>query len=245
MHNISIRMTNSMGAYLDAAVSVLGNAKKPLSYREITLRAISHGMISSKGKTPANSMNALITVDIKNNGTESRFVRTKPGTYGLNPDKPKKESGRQQDGPESKNTRYIGKGGEYLATGRLILHGFNASLLAVDEGLDIVAIKDDSMYGIQVKTANKSASGYVADISIGAYERTNKGNTFYVFVLLGKPETYVVLSFHVMEELIDGGHIKTIPKSNRYRAVFAKDGDRVYLGKKDVKLYVDNWNSIK
>ena len=242
-----------MGAYLDAAVSVLGNAKKPLSYREITLRAISHGMIASKGKTPANSMNALITADIKNNGTESKFVRTKPGTYGLNPNRPKKEPGkklgqepgRQPNGPESKNTRYIGKGGEYLVTGRLILHGFNASLLAVDEGLDIVAIKDDSMYGIQVKTANKSASGYVADISIGAYERTNKGNTFYVFVLLGKPETYVVLSFHVMEELIDGGHIKTIPKSSRYRAVFAKDGDKVYLGKKDVKLYVDNWNSIK
>ena len=242
-----------MGAYLDAAVKVLKDAKKPLSYREITLRAVSQRMLPPTGKTPANSMNALITSDIKNNGTKSMFVRTKAGTYGLNPNKPKKEpkkklepeSGRRQDGPESKNTRYIGTGGEHLVTGRLLLHGFNASLLAVDEGLDIVAIKDDSMYGIQVKTANKSASGYVADISIGAYERTNKGNTFYVFVLLGEPETYVILSFHVMEELIDGGHIKTIPKSSRYRAVFSKDGDKIYLGKKDVKLYVENWNSIK
>ena len=210
-------------------------------------------MLPPTGKTPANSMNALITSDIKNNGAESMFVRTKAGTYGLNPNWPKKDSesklgqgsGRQPNGPESKNTRYVGTGGEYLVTGRLLLHGFNASLLAVDEGLDIVTIKGDRIYGVQVKTANKSAAGYVADISIGAYDRTDKGNTFYVFVLLGEPETYVILPFHVMGELINERHIKTIPKSNRYRAVFSKDGDTVYLGKKDIRSYVNKWNSIK
>ena len=48
-----------------------------------------------------------------------------------------------------------------------------------------------------------------------------------------------------MERLIDSGHVKTIPKSNRYRAVFTKDGGKIILAKKDVKFYVDNWNSIK
>ena len=130
-------------------------------------------------------------------------------------------------------------------TGRLILHWYNASMLGVDEGLDIAAIKDGSMYGVQVKTANKSASGYVADINVGAYERTNRGNTFYAFVLLGEPEKYVILPFHAMEGLIDSGHIKTLSKSNRYRAIFAKEGDKVLLGGKDMRLYVDNWDSIK
>ena len=101
------------------------------------------------------------------------------------------------------------------------------------------------MYGIQVKTANKSATGYMADISIGAYDRTDKGNTFYVFALLGEPETYVILPLPVMDGLIRGEHIKTLPKSSRYRAVFSRSGDRVYLGKEDVESYVNNWNSIK
>ena len=180
-------------------------------------------------------MNSRISVDIKNNGVVSRFVRTKVGVYGLNivrSEKKKDKATMVQSDQEPNRTQFIGKGGEYLVAGRLILHGFNASLLGVDEGIDIVAIKDGSTYGIQVKTANKSASGYVADISIGAYERTNRGNTFYVFVLLGEPEKYVILPFHAMEGLIDSGHVKTIPKSNRYRAVFAKDRGQVVLAKK-------------
>ena len=245
-------MINSMLTCLDAAVKVLEDAKKPLYYKEITRRAISRGMISPKGKTPDATMNSAIIVNIKNNGAKSMFVKTKPATYGLNPNwlkngsknKPVAESGRQSGVLKSKNKRYISTGGKYLVTGKMILHGFNANLLVVNEGLDIVAIKDGNMYGVQVKAANKSATGYVADISTAAYERTNKGNTFYVFVLLGKPETYVILPFHIMQSLIDDKHIKTLPKSSRYRAVFSRGGDKVYLGKKDVTSYVDSWNSI-
>ena len=237
-----------MGAYLDAATKVLKDAGKPLHYKEITLRAITRKLITPGGKTPADSMNSRISVDIKNKGTASGFVRTKAGMYGLNPKGFRKGSGdaaKVQNSSESKKTQFIGKGGEYLVAGRLILHGFNASLLGVDEGLDIVAIKDGSMYGIQVKTANKSATGYVADISVGAYERTNRGNTFYVFVLLGEPERYVILPFHAIEELIGDGYVKTIDKGKRYRATFAKKDGKVFLAKKDVKRHVDNWDSIK
>ena len=248
MHNSHAEIENQMGAYLDAAAKVLKDAGKPLHYKEITLRAITRKLITPGGKTPADSMNSRISVDIKNKGTASGFVRTKAGMYGLSLKGFRKGSGdaaKVQNSSESKKRQFIGKGGEYLVAGRLTLHGFNASLLGVDEGLDIVAIKDGSMYGIQVKTANKSATGYVADISVGAYERTNRGNTFYVFVLLGEPERHVVLPFHAMEGLIDSGHIKTMSKSNRYRAIFTKDGNTVLLRKKDIKLYVDNWDSIK
>ena len=69
----------------------------------------------------------------------------------------------------------------------------------------------------------------MADINVGAYERTNRGNTFYAFVLLGEPEKYVILPIHAMEGLIDSGHIKTLSKSNRYRAIFARRGTRYFL----------------
>ena len=118
-------------------------------------------------------------------------------------------------------------------------------MVGVDEGIDIVAVKDGKMYGIQVKTANKSATGYVADINVSAYNRTDSDNMFYVFVLLGESERYVILPFHAIEELIHEGYVKTIDEGKRYRTTFAKKDDKVLLAKKDVKRYVDNWDLIK
>ena len=119
-------------------------------------------MITPDGKTPADSMNSQITTNIKHMGTASEFVRVKTGVYGLNSKyvKPHNEVAGTQNVIEREDTQFIGKGGEYLVTGRLILHGYNASMMGVDKGIDIVAIKDGKMYGIQVKTANKSATGY-------------------------------------------------------------------------------------
>ena len=237
-----------MGVYLDSAVKVLEDAWKPLHYREITLRAITRKLITPGGKTPADSMNFQISTDIKRKGATSRFVRVKAGVYDLNPKTDVKLHDKvteTQNVVEQQKTRFVGKGGEYLVAGRLILHGYNASMLGVDEGIDIVAIKDGKMYGIQVKTANKSATGYVADINVGAYNRTDGGNMFYVFVLLGEPEKYVILPFHAIGGLIDDGYVKTIDKGKRYRATFAKKDGKVFLARKDVKRHVDNWDSIK
>ena len=193
-------------------------------------------------------MGSQISTDIKRMGAASKFVRVKAGVYGLNPKmdvKPPDKVTETQNVVEQQKTQFVGKGGEYLVAGRLILHGYNASMLGVDEGIDIVAIKDGKMYGIQVKTANKSATGYVADINVGAYNRTDGGSMFYVFVLLGEPERYVILPFHAIEGLIGEGYVKTIDKGKRYRATFAKKDGRVFLARKDVKRHVDNWDSIK
>ena len=167
---------------------------------------------------------------------------------GLNPKNDVKTPDRgaeTQNVMEQKKTQFVGKGGEYLITGRLILHGYNASMPMVDEGIDMVAVKDSRMYGIQVKTANKNTTGYVADINVSAYNRTDSGNTFYVFVLLGESEWYVILPFHTIAELIDEKYVKTIDKGNRYRATFAKKDGTILLAKKDAKRYVDNWELIK
>ena len=102
----------------------------------------------------------------------------------------------------------------------------------VDEGIDMVAVKDSRMYGIRVKTANKSTTGYVADINVSAYNRTDSGNAFYVFVLLGEPEWCAILPFHTIAELIDDGYVKTIDKDNRYRARLPRKMERYYLPRK-------------
>jgi restriction system protein len=67
---------------LDAAYEVLLAAGKPLHYREITQRMLDRGLWTSAGRTPWDSVNARITVDIKKNGDRSRFYRAAPGTFG-------------------------------------------------------------------------------------------------------------------------------------------------------------------
>ena len=55
----------------------------PTHYHELTERILSQGLAASSSKTPAASLNAVIAVDIKRNGTKSAFVRVKSGVFGL------------------------------------------------------------------------------------------------------------------------------------------------------------------
>ena len=65
-----------------AAVDLLRDIG-PTHYQELTERILSQGLAASSSKTPAASLNAVITVDIKRNWTKSAFVRVKPGVFGL------------------------------------------------------------------------------------------------------------------------------------------------------------------
>ena len=69
---------------IQAAVVVLREAAGPLHYREITERMLAQRLWTTSGKTPWNTVNALIAVDIKDQGANSRFVRVRPGFFALN-----------------------------------------------------------------------------------------------------------------------------------------------------------------
>ncbi|MCY3912019.1 MAG: HTH domain-containing protein [Chloroflexi bacterium] len=90
---------------LDAAAVVLQDAGGPLHYREITERIRARQLWPTAGKTPWDSVNARIAVDIKELGAASRFVRTSPGHYALNPELRTDTLPGDQTGPEAENTR--------------------------------------------------------------------------------------------------------------------------------------------
>lgn len=52
------------------------------------------------------------------------------------------------------DSNYIGKGGECVVMGELLFHGYNVNNMMVDEGIDLVASKNNVFYYIQVKTKN-------------------------------------------------------------------------------------------
>ncbi len=66
----------------DAAIDVL-RERGPMHYQALTEEILSRGLASSASRTPSASLNAVLAVDIKRNGVNSRFVRVRPGVFGL------------------------------------------------------------------------------------------------------------------------------------------------------------------
>lgn len=67
----------------EVAYAVLRQEGRPLHYDDITDRAIRSGCWVSHGRTPSHTMNSVMSTEIAQQGSESCFVRTHPGFYGL------------------------------------------------------------------------------------------------------------------------------------------------------------------
>ena len=68
---------------LDSVCSILREAPEPLHYREITKRILARKIWSTRSKTPEATVNAQLSVDIKQHGDSSRFRRVDRGVYAL------------------------------------------------------------------------------------------------------------------------------------------------------------------
>lgn len=80
------------------------------------------------------------------------------------------------------STNYTGKAGEYAVLSELLFRGFNASVMTVDEGIDIVASKDSRYFHIQVKTSNY-VEGKPFSTTIRSKSLQQGGDVFYIIVL--------------------------------------------------------------
>lgn len=245
-----------MNTFKQSAIEILKKAKKPLHYSEITQLALESGILETEGATPEASMNAQITVDIKNKGKGSDFIKIGPGTFSLNLDKKEIEETPKiieaEKAEEEKiviESGFTGKGGEHLVCSELLFRGFNASIMSVDVGMDIVAVKGNQLFGIQVKTANLNRfDTYVFDIRKVSFERHSNGNVFYIFVLHGeKKNDFLILPFHEIERKVHEKAILEVGHGKRYRVNIKFRDNKVYLGNMDHEMgyFLNNWNLIK
>ena len=237
-----------MPSFRLSAIKILREAKTPLHYEEITKRALENNLIETTGSTPENSMNAVITTDIKNKKENSAFIRTEQGYYAINEKFTNQEQKIEENEKETSLTQYIGKAGEHRVVSELLFLGYNASIMSVDEGLDIVATKDNKLFNIQVKTANVNKFNlYVYDIRKISFEKFDAGNTFYVFVLKGKETNFLILSSIEVEKNIKQKNILEVGHGKRYRINLSIRDEKLYLGNKenDLSFYFNNWSLIK
>ena len=148
---------DQMTSFRLAAIKILREAKQPLHYEEITKQAIEKNLIETQGATPEATMNAIISRDIKFNKEKSPFRRVKEAFVELNPNYTEQELKKEEDeekeqeveSEETTQSQYIGTAGEHLVVSELLFRGYNASTMSVDEGLDIVATKDNKLFNFK------------------------------------------------------------------------------------------------
>lgn len=129
----------------------------------------------------------LIKIDLQN-GDASLLLKSNS--------KYKKRPNRRPpiDALSSTDTNYIGKAGECAVLSELMFRGYNANVMLIDEGIDIIAEKDNVYYYIQVKTAYIQNARIYTRIRKERYDRlidnqvryiivarTGEGNMFFVF----------------------------------------------------------------
>lgn len=242
-----------MNKFKTSAIAILTEVKRPLHYREITRLALEKGILETEGATPDASMNAQIVMDIKQKGKLSDFIKTAPSTYAVNPNKPKtvKEPVEDQEHEEKMavESGYIGKAGEYLVCSELLFRGFNASIMSVDTGVDIVATKENRLYGIQVKTARLNKfNTYVFDVRKVSFDRHSNGNTFYIFVLHSEKKTnFLILPYFEIEKKVHDKAVLEVGHGLRYRVNIKLRNNSVYLGTlgNEMNYFLNNWSVLK
>lgn len=248
-----------MNSFKDVAYQVLIEAGKPLHSKEITKIAIDHGLLKTAGKTPEATMNAQLVVDINIKGELSRFKKTSPSTFAINDKKielaPESELDRVIEEIELEHAKeveggYIGKAGEHAVLSELLFRGYNAALMSVDVGVDIMANKNNGVFNIQVKTRNISTkhNAFYFNLRIISFERHSAGRTFYIFILRenGKLD-YLILPFNEIEKSIEEEFIHVVGNGKLYRITIKKRDGKICLGRNenDVSYYLNRWDVIK
>ena len=148
---------------------------------------------------------------------------------------------------------FWGRAGETYIVAELMYRGYNASLLPVDLGVDVIAIKESKTFYFQVKNVSfDKVSSRTIPITTSSFSKNQSSNMFYVFVLQhGQRKNILFLPYQKMHELI-----------NKKLIVFDKDSKDfsicIYLNEKivniclptdrtkaeDVSSYLDDWDVI-
>ena len=207
-------------------------------------------------KLPAKISNAL-SVDIKKKKTKSVFTKCKnkkggfkKGFYRIKQtakNRPKRIKLPEQP---SVTTQFTGRAGEYAVIGELLFFGFNASIMPVDDGVDVVASKNGKYFHIQVKTAKPSVNGrYRYTIKLKAFGANDASAMFYILVLRivdanRYVNEYLVIPSSEIRRLIDLGKIQG--KDSIALTVVRGTGRQYFLnGDEDVSGFVNRFDIIK
>lgn len=247
-------MTTTEPPYREAITEVLKSHPKGLHVNDIAEKAY------AKNSTLANDVDCLATAfntylwhNINKLGRDSDFAKVRnarTGSFKRGFYRIKKRQARAVPTPTDPltTTSFTGTAGEFSVMGELLFRGYNASMMSVDNGIDILACKDNRYFHIQVKTAYETQTGFAFTLKRQSFDTHNKASTFYVLLCRRHSGTfyrhdYIVMTSSFIEDEIRKGNICGEKMSLR---VTVSPDQKFFLNKNsDISLYVNQFNLIK
>ena len=121
--------------------------------------------------------------------------------------------------------------------------------MAVDDGIDVIAGKDNKYFHIQVKTSNSTDAGVFSfNIKKSSFESKHSFQTFYIFVIRQKDDyryynDYLIIPSSEIKQLIDIGIIKD-GKSLFVKVQKDSKGRYILNTKKDVTISINTFSQL-
>lgn len=191
----SVSLTPTLAIVRD----ILANAKQAMHVNDIAAEAFrTNRNLQLSQEEFAKKISAALSANVKTRTPTFSKVKNKTGGFRKGIYRLKSVRTKEAPPPPLPPTdpAYLGKGGEHAVMAELLFRGFNASLMAVDQGIDVVASKDNEYFHIQVKTSSLGANGkYAFSIKKRSFDANDGAKTFYIFVMRAPTGaiTYVVL----------------------------------------------------
>lgn len=195
----------------------------------------------------SKKLNGFLARNVKSKTAQFSKVKNKSGGYrrGIYRIKPQKTINFTPVAPKV-TTGFTGAAGEYAVLSELLFRGFNASKMTVDDGIDVVASKDERYFHVQVKTANPSSSNtYQASIRAKAFQHSS--NVFYVIVLRTYSTVRYINDFAIFPSS-EIRRLKTqgiLKDSDTISLRISIENGRYLLNRKyDVTHHINDWECI-
>ena len=206
-------------SFLDSVIDVLESSGKTMHVTEVAEAMLTRRLVEEADpESIAQKVSTSLAQHVRSNNPRVAKIKNGQGGYKKGFYRIKKQIVKAPVLPSPEvgglTTNFLGKAGEYAVMSELLFWGFNVSLMAVDEGIDVIATKDNKYFHIQVKTTGKpNANGqYAFSIRREAFDQNNSAHIFYILVMReGASTRYVVLPSTEIVRLIRQNHISDTP----------------------------------
>lgn len=143
---------------------------------------------------------------------------------------------------ESYDTNYIGSAGEMAVCSELLFREYNVSQMSVDDGVDVVAIKNGKTFYIQVKTTQVISNNFSAKIQTKSFERYNSNDCYYIVVARAEKNMYLVFTADDIKRMISN---EVINKGEKLISLsFTQQGGHIYIKSEKVDYALNSFDRI-
>lgn len=147
------------------------------------------------------------------------------------------------------NTLYIGSAGEMAVCSELLFRGYNVSRMSVDDGIDIIAMKNGRTYYLQVKTVQVKNVNFAVKISEKSFGKYDSNDCYYIIVahILTDKNTpinhFLIFTADNIKQLLNSGDIKS--NNGIINICFSQNAGHIFIKSFKVDHMLNSFDRIK